>query len=83
MNNIQYKSGFNSSFEDFVYKSSNDIPVGIAKKEEKALSDFCKIGLKVDGGICKNDDINAAIASLNWVDTAQAKAYITCIMENI
>ena len=50
--------------------------------EDEALSALCKIGLKADGGIWKNDDINAAIASIkwgrNWVDTAQATAYKTC-----
>ena len=50
--------------------------------ERKALNALCKIGLKADGGIWKNDDINAAIASIkwgrNWGDTAQATAYKTC-----
>ena len=55
--------------------------------ERKALNALCKIGLKADGGIWKNDDINAAIASIkwgrHWADTAQATAYKTCNTKDI
>ena len=54
----------------------------LTTSENQALFALCKIGLKADGGIWKNDDINAAIASIkwgrNWGDTAQATAYKTC-----
>ena len=50
--------------------------------EQEALKALCKIGLNADGGIWKNEDINAAIASIawgtNWPDGAQATAYKTC-----
>ena len=54
----------------------------LTNSEDEALFALCKIGLKADGGIWKNDDINAAIASIkwgrNWGDSAQATAYKTC-----
>ena len=50
--------------------------------EEEALSALCKIGLNADGGIWKNQNINAAISTIkfgdNWPDNVQATAYKTC-----
>ena len=54
----------------------------LTESEDKALSALCKIGLNADGGIWKNNDINAAIATIkfgeNWPDKSQATAYKTC-----
>ena len=54
----------------------------LTKSEDKALSALCKIGLNADGGIWKNKDINAAIATIKWgnnyPDNIQATAYKTC-----
>ena len=54
----------------------------LTESEDKALSALCKIGLNADGGIWKNKDINAAIATIkfgeNWPDKSQATAYKTC-----
>jgi len=50
--------------------------------EQEALKALCKIGLNSDSGTWKNDDINAAIASIkfgeHWPDLAQPTAYKTC-----
>ncbi len=50
--------------------------------EQEALRALCKIGLNADGGIWKNEDINAAIATIkfgtNWPDRASATAYKAC-----
>ena len=66
---------------DPFYKESISKKI-LTDSEVVALSALCRIGLKADGGIWKNDDINAAIASIkwgrNWVDTAQVTAYKTC-----
>ena len=54
----------------------------LTESEDKALSALCKIGLNADGGIWKNKNINAAIATIKWgenyPDTLQATAYKTC-----
>ena len=54
----------------------------LTESEDKALSALCKIGLNADGGIWKNKDINAAIATIKWgnnyPDNIQATAYKTC-----
>ena len=54
----------------------------VTESERQALKALCKIGLNADGRIWKNEDINAAIASIawgtNWPDGAQATAYKTC-----
>ena len=54
----------------------------LTESEDKALSALCKIGLNADGGIWKNKDINAAIATIKWgenyPDKVQATAYKTC-----
>ena len=54
----------------------------LTESEDKALSALCKIGLNADGGIWKNRDINAAIATIKWgnnyPDNIQATAYKTC-----
>ena len=54
----------------------------LTESEDKALSTLCKIGLNADGGIWKNRDINAAIATIKWSnnypDNVQATAYKTC-----
>ena len=54
----------------------------LTESEDKALSALCKIGLNADGGIWKNKDINAAIATIKWgenyPDNVQATAYKTC-----
>ena len=54
----------------------------LTESEHKALSALCKIGLNADGGIWKNKDINAAIATIkfgdSWPDKSQATAYKTC-----
>ena len=54
----------------------------LTDSEQKALKALCKIGLNADGGIWKNEDINAAISSIkfgtNWPDRPQASAYKTC-----
>ena len=54
----------------------------LTESEDKALSALCKIGLNADGGIWKNKDINAAIATIkfgdSWPDKSQATAYKTC-----
>ena len=54
----------------------------LTESEDKALTALCKIGLNADGGIWKNNDINAAIATIkfgeNWPDKSQATAYKTC-----
>ena len=54
----------------------------LTESEDKALSALCKIGLNADGGIWKNRDINAAIATIKWSnnypDNVQATAYKTC-----
>ena len=54
----------------------------LTESEDEALSALCKIGLNADGGIWKNKDINAAIATIkfgyNWPNNAQATAYKTC-----
>ena len=54
----------------------------LTKSEDKAFSALCKIGLNADGGIWKNKDINAAIATIKWgqnyPDNIQATAYKTC-----
>ena len=54
----------------------------LTDSEEKALNALCKIGLNADGGIWKNNDINAAIATIkfgdNRPDKSQATAYKTC-----
>ena len=54
----------------------------LTKSEQEALKSLCKIGLNADRGTWKNEDINAAIASIawgtNWPDRAQATAYKTC-----
>ena len=54
----------------------------LTESEDKALTALCKIGLNADGGIWKNNDINAAIAIIkfgeNWPDKSQATAYKTC-----
>ena len=38
----------------------------LTESEDKALSALCKIGLNADGGIWKNKNINAAIATIKW-----------------
>ena len=57
----------------------------LTDSEQKALKALCKIGLNADGGIWKNEDINAAISSIkfgtNWPDRPQATAYKTCNRE--
>ena len=54
----------------------------LTESEDKALSALCKIGLNADGGIWKNKDINAAIATIKWgenyPDNLQATAYKNC-----
>ena len=54
----------------------------LTESEDKALSALCKIGLNADGGIWKNQNINAAISTIkfgdNWPDNVQATAYKTC-----
>ena len=54
----------------------------LTESEDKALSALCKIGLNADGGIWKNKDINAAIATIKWgqnyPDNIQATAFKTC-----
>ena len=54
----------------------------LTESEDEALSALCKIGLNADGGIWKNRDINAAIATIKWgnnyPDNIQATAYKTC-----
>ena len=54
----------------------------LTESEDKALLALCKIGLNADGGIWKNKDINAAIATIKWgenyPDNVQATAYKTC-----
>ena len=54
----------------------------LTESEDEALSALCKIGLNADGGIWKNKDINAAIATIKWCnnypDNIQATAYKTC-----
>ena len=54
----------------------------LTESEDEALSALCKIGLNADGGIWKNKDINAAIATIKWgnnyPDNVQATAYKTC-----
>ena len=54
----------------------------LTDSEQKALKALCKIGLNADGGIWKNEDINAAIATIkfgtNWPDRASATAYKAC-----
>ena len=54
----------------------------LTNSERKALKSLCKIGLNADGGIWKNENINAAISSIkfgtNWPDRPQATAYKTC-----
>ena len=54
----------------------------LTESEQEALKVLCKIGLNADGGIWKNEDINAAISSIkfgtNWPDRPQATAYKTC-----
>ena len=54
----------------------------LTESEDKALTALCKIGLNADGGIWKNNDINAAIATIKWgknyPDNVQATAYKTC-----
>ena len=54
----------------------------LTESEDNALSTLCKIGLNADGGIWKNRDINAAIATIKWSnnypDNVQATAYKTC-----
>ncbi len=54
----------------------------LTESEDKALSALCKIGLNADGGIWKNQNINAAISTIkfgdNWPDNAQATAYKAC-----
>ena len=54
----------------------------LTESEDKALSALCKIGLNADGGIWKNRDINAAIATIKWgnnyPDNIQTTAYKTC-----
>ena len=54
----------------------------LTESEDEALSALCKIGLNADGGIWKNKDINAAIATIKWgnnyPDNIQATAYKTC-----
>ena len=53
----------------------------LTDSEQEALKALCKIGLNADGGIWKNEDINAAISSIkfgtNWPDRPQATAYKT------
>ena len=54
----------------------------LTESEDKALSALCKIGLNADGGIWKNKNINAAIATIKWgenyPDNLKATAYKTC-----
>ena len=54
----------------------------LTESEDEALSALCKIGLNADGGIWKNKNINAAIATIKWgenyPDNIQATAYKTC-----
>ena len=54
----------------------------LTDSEQESLKALCKIGLNADGGIWKNEDINAAISSIkfgtNWPDRPQATAYKTC-----
>ena len=54
----------------------------LTESEDEALSALCKIGLNADGGIWKNQNINAAISTIkfgdNWPDNVQATAYKTC-----
>ena len=54
----------------------------LTESENEALSALCKIGLNSDGGIWKNKNINAAIATIKWgenfPDNEQATAYKTC-----
>ena len=54
----------------------------LTESEDKALSALCKIGLNADGGIWKNRDINAAIATIKWgnnyPDNIQDTAYKNC-----
>jgi len=54
----------------------------LTESEDEALSSLCKIGLNADGGIWKNKNINAAIATIKWgenyPDHVQATAYKTC-----
>ena len=54
----------------------------LTESEDKALLALCKIGLNADGGIWKNQNINAAISTIkfgdNWPDNVQATAYKTC-----
>ena len=58
----------------------------LTESEDKALSALCNIGLNADGGIWKNKDINAAIATIkfgdSWPDKLQATAYKLVIMED-
>ena len=68
----------------FAFISLTAIATNAAPDKEarvKALKALCPIGLKA-GGIWGDEDINAAIATINfgqnWPDNAQATAYKLC-----
>ena len=54
----------------------------LTNSEQEALTALCKIGLNADRRTWKNEDINAAIASIkfgeHWPDLASPTAYKTC-----